>query len=121
MDTQAKKILSGVWASGDDAERESPEDAGIDREEGWGLPYEQPGSGALPEREVWNQRWRELDGAFAEEMRYGVPRWDAGVDYAQGAFANVDGVLRVALAPTGPATGNPTDPESPGQQVWRIY
>ena len=122
MDAEARKILGGVWASGDMADREDPEDVGIDRGNGWDLSYEQRGSGNTPERTIFNQRCRELGGGFAEKATEGIVPWDEDVNYPQHAFAKraSDGALVVALVDNGPATGNATDPETPGE-VWRIY
>ena len=53
-------ITGGAWARDADDERETPEAAGLTRDRGWPLPYEQIGANAEPEREVFNQREYEL-------------------------------------------------------------
>ena len=120
-DTEAKKILTGTWA--DSGDREDPDDAGIDREKGWDVPYEQIGSGAQPERTIFNQKNREWDGCFAEKMRYGgVLPHDTDIDYYQYARCiGSDGMKYVALEATGPANGNATGPTTVGQTIWRLY
>lgn len=127
-DTQFKKVLSGgLWASANNAERFDPEDVGIVRVHGFTVAYEQVGSGREPEREVFNQKFREWDGAFSEKTRWGVIQWDGEIDYPGDdtlgyAFTTgSDGNLYVALIPSGPTTGNPTDPTSAGQMAWRRY
>ena len=45
-DAEAKKLTP--WA--DSGDRQDPEDAGLDREIGWTVAYEQAGSGNSPER-----------------------------------------------------------------------
>ena len=76
---------------------------------------------------MFNQRFRELDGAFAEHLLFGIPPWDPELNYPgtdEDGYAFVggsDGGIYVALVPSGPATGNPTDPVAPEQTVWRRY
>ena len=122
-DTEAKKDLTGAWASAEAADRTDPEDQGIDRREGFGVSYEQVGSGSAPERAVFNQKFREWDGLAIQGLRNGLPlSWDADVDYVLNAFVKgEDGRIYVADEVTGPATGNPTDPLTDGQTVWRVY
>ena len=125
-DSEAIKILGNVWASDAGADRMDPEDVGINRLHGWPAAYEQIGSGAEPEREVWNQRWRELDGYFAEKMVLGILPWDPRIDYVHTAEAasfatGSDAKIYVTVRPSGPAGGNSTDPTAPGQNAWRIY
>ena len=116
-DDEAKKIEQ--WASG--GARSLPEDEGIDRGVGWDVRYEQKGSGAEPEREVWNQLLRELTGQAVEINARGVLQWDAELDYRQYAFVvGSGGKLHVSNVATGPATGNAEDPTS-GGSVWRVY
>ena len=119
-DTEAKKILTGLWA--DTGDRTDPDDLGLSRTTGWPVAYEQIGSGFEPERAVFNQRLRELDGAFADEMRYGIGPWDAAIDYYRHARVT-DSASRkmIATVATGPATGNATDPAAAGQTVWRPF
>ena len=123
MDAEARKILGSYWASAATADREDPEDVGIDRDEGWTVSYEQRGSGDEPERTVFNQRGRELDAAFGEKAVEGVIPWDGDINYPQHAFSKAsDGTLVVALVANGPATGNATDPATDTDRaVWRPY
>ena len=121
-DAQAKKILTGLWASGSSADREDPEDLGITRTEGFDLGYEQIGSGDYPQRSIFNQKMREWDGVWAENMRSGGLRaWDTRIDYYQYARVAVGLSKYVATVATGPATGNETDPATTGQAVWVLY
>ena len=122
VDTQAKKILAGgIWASADAADRVDPEDVGISRTEGWRLAYEQIGSGFEPEREVVNQKFREWDGFTVDVARQGILFWDADIDYVRYAFVAKGEHIYVANLANGPNTGNATDPDDSGQQVWRLY
>ena len=123
-DAQAKKIRP--W--GINGDRQLPEDLGISRTAGWPVPYEQPGAGAEPERDLFNQLLLELTEAFHDKIRQGVMPWDQRIDYpgadATGyAFVTgpTTGALYVANQPSGPTRGNPTDPETPGQDVWDTY
>ena len=120
-----KDILSdGAWAR-DGAFRETPEDAGIDRGDGWTVAYEQIGSGSLPERDVFNQRDYELDSGLIDIAAMGVPEWDADLDYTPAAdaacFVTTSTGLHVTRMNTGPTYSNATDPDTPNQQVWRRY
>lgn len=114
MDVEAKKFLGDLWAENGD--RRTPEEANITRARGWDINYELPGTGKYPERDVFNQLVRELQGAFQEHMLYGIPRWDAGVNYATNAFVQLNGVIYVATqAITAPG-------DEPGtSSVWRRY
>ena len=85
-DSETKKILGGIWASGDTGDRTDPEDVGIERTEGWRLAYEQIGSGFEPERAMFNQKFREYDGLAVDVMRMGILFWDAEIDYVQNAI-----------------------------------
>ena len=124
-DSEARKLLAQYWAAGGD--RADPSDVGLTRSEGWGVSYEQPGSGREPERAVFNQRLLELDEALGDALRFGVQPWDRRINYpgsdATGyAFVvGSDGLLYVAMIPSGPATGNATDPTDANQAVWREY
>ena len=124
MDAEAKKMLAAIWASGEGADRESPADVGITRARGWGVAYEQVGSGLEPERTIFNQKFREVEGAFQEKMRMGgCMRWDQDVNYFQ--YARVigsDGNKYWCQVATGPAHGNIQDPTlDTAQSVWRLY
>jgi len=123
MDAQAKKILSNVWASGPEAEREDPESLGLIRSRGWPVSYEQPRSGKEPERTVFNQKFREVGAAFFERMRYGgVPIYDQEINYYQWArVIGSDGMKYYALEATGPAHGNISDPTTDSGNIWRLY
>ena len=119
VDTEAKKILKGPWA--DSGDRENPEDVGISRGAGWTVPYEQINSGLEPERTIFNQRGREIDGWAIERMRTGIPGWDGDIDYQQDAFVTSSGNMYIALVANGPVLGNTVNPAESGQSVWRIY
>ena len=121
-----KELLSdGVWASGANADRQTPEDAGLVREDGFHVGYEQPGSGDSPERPVFNQRELEHDAALVDIAATGVLAYDADLDYRPVADAacfvtTASGLYRTTIL-TGPTFGNATDPDTPGQTVWRLY
>ena len=51
-------IAGGIWARSPTANREDPEDLGLDRAEGWPLAYEQRGAGKTPERTIFIMNWR---------------------------------------------------------------
>ena len=123
-DSEAKKITR--WASNGD--RQLPEDLGLSRETGWTVPYEQIGAGAEPERTLFNQLLLELTEAFEDTVRRNILPWDQRIDYPGSddegyAFvAGPDtGVLYVSARPSGPALGNPTNPETLDQDVWETY
>lgn len=117
---QARKLLGTPWALNGD--RISPEELGLDPETGWDVSYEQVGSGSEPERELFNQLLCSLSAAFIDEMRSGIGVYDAEIDYPQYArVIDSTGRKMVALAATGPASGNATDPVTPGQEVWREF
>ena len=54
-------------------------------------------------------------------MTQGVPFWDGDIDYEENALVGTGMGLFVASVPTGPATGNSTDPTDADQTVWRVY
>ena len=118
-------MASDVWASNAGALRADPEDFGLVRETGWPQPYEQKGTGKEPELEVFNQLDHELDAALHDCLFYGILPWDAEVNYPhtdeERAFVVTPNGLHVSLQASGPATGNPTDPDEASQQVWRRY
>ena len=120
MDSEAKKILQGLWA--DNGDRVDPEDPNslpvLDREEGYPASFSQD-PGHVPTRGRFNQRWRELDGAARDSMRFGgVLPYDAEVDYLQWAHCTLGRDEFVALVANGPSTGNVTSPATPNQAVW---
>lgn len=120
VDAEAKKLLGNLWA--DTGDREDPEDVGIARATGWPVSYEQIGSGSEPERTVFNQRFRELDGWASDRIRMGIPQWDIEVDYLHPAFVTTSSGLHVTRSGnTGPTYGNATDPDADAQTVWRRY
>ena len=82
-----------------------PDDLDIDRTRGFGVEYEQIGSGREPEREIFNQRYREWDGWAEDRIRTGVLPWDGDIDYPRHAFVTRGGALYVATVATGPAGG----------------
>ena len=119
VDNQAKKIE--LWA--EDGDREDPEDLGLDRAHGWPVAYEQIGSGSLPERVVFNQLLRELTGWARSVLSQGsILSWDVEVSYRASAFVTAGGRVWVSSVPTGPATGNPINPEDDtNNDVWGVY
>ena len=121
MDPESKKILQGRWAEAGD--RTDPEDPLVipvlDRATGYPASFSTD-PGDVPKRGRINQRWRELDGAATDSMRYGgVLPWDVEVDYFQYAHSSSGLDEYVATVATGPALGNATDPTTTGQTVWQ--
>ena len=118
-------IADGIWASSEAADRETPENLGIRRIDGWTVAYEQPGSGREPERTLFNEQGFEQESAIHDIVGFGVLAWDAGVDYVHDdtghAFATTSTGLWVSERASGPARGNATNPDTPGQTVWRRY
>ena len=127
MVSQAYKDLltGGVWASSAVADRADPEEVGLNRADGWPVAYEQQGSGSEPERTVFNELDHELDAGLVDVAAYGVPTWDAEVNYTPASdaacFATTTTGLWLTFTATGPATGNATDPDAVGQTIWRRY
>ena len=112
-----------VWASSADGamNRQTPEAAGLTRTTGYGLEYQQRGSGFFPKRLVVNQRYHEWELGFRHKLINGIPSHDLGVNYQQHAFCTVSGTPYVANVANGPIAGNPTDPTAAGQTTWRRY
>ena len=119
-DTEAKKILTGLWA--DSGDRTDPDDTSLtpslDRDDGWTSSFS-ASNGETPRRKVVNQRFRELDGAASDAMRYGgVYPYDAEINYFQHARCSVGAVEYRATVANGPATSNATNPTTSSQTVW---
>ena len=121
--SQAFKDLleDGPWASSESAQKQTPEDAGLTRTEGWPIAYEQINSGKTPERTVFNQLVNEITSALIDIAENGVLPWDTEVNYSANAFVTTTGGLWIATVATGPAYGNPTNPDTTSQTVWRRY
>ena len=78
MPRDADALLIRKWAeSGDVA---TPESQGLARATGWPVSYSQPG-GDTPEREVFNQMFREITAMLAELNTHGVLEWDDAINY----------------------------------------
>ena len=123
---QYKDLISdGIWAEDVDANRETPADLGLTREDGYPVAYEQIGSGSEPERTGWNQREYEFTSALIDFANGGVPAWDVEVDYTPASdaacFTTTATGLHLTTTNTGPTYGNATDPDAIGQAVWRRY
>ena len=127
LSTTFKTLLGkGLWASSPAAATALPEDVGLIREDGWGIAYEQRGSGKFPELTVWNRLFLEATAALRDIADYGGPiLWDAQVSYAptggDAAFALTATGMYRTFTPTGPRYGNPTDPDTSGQTVWSRF
>lgn len=81
-DADALNLIT-KWAGTGDVQ--TPEDAGLDRAEGWPVAYSQPG-GSVPTRVVFNQMFRELSALAVELNTFGAGlAWDATLDYPNGA------------------------------------
>jgi len=116
-DTDALKIE--LWAATGD--RGNPENYGLDRSTGWTVGYEQAGSGQEPEREVFNQLFRELSGLFLEIQNVGILVWANDVDYRAGAIVAKGELLYRATGNSGPGLGGAVDPASGDATKWARY
>lgn len=118
-------VADGVWASADTAFRTLPEDEGIDRTVGFGVAYEQLGSGALVGRGEWNNYRHELTAALIDISAHGVLPWSADLNYVpdgdEWCFTKTSSGLWRTNVATGPAYGNATDPDTAGQTIWRRF
>ncbi len=119
-----KSLLSaGVWAASGD--RRTPAGEGLDRSVGWPESYEQPAAEEYPERAVFNQRLFEVGAAVVDIAARSVPAWDAAVDYQPTddahCFVTTRSGLHVSLRASGPGEGGPVNPDSVGQDAWRVY
>ena len=71
-------------------------------------------------RRIFNQLFRQLDGAASDHMRLGVGPYDAEIDYPQGAQVT-DGSAAIfrAVVANGPTAGNAAAPTTADQTVWQ--
>ena len=108
-----------MWA--DAGDRSDPDDAThtpvLVRTVGWPFSYSTD-DGETPVRQRMNQRLRELDGAARGAMLFGIEPYDPEIDYPVNAKCAVGRDLYNAVAANGPASGNATNPTTPGQTVW---
>ena len=123
-DDNAIRLLGMEWA--EDGERETPEDAGIDRELGFGVVFEQRGGRTVP-RLVFQQLFYEQSSFSTSMMVHGILPWDARVNYRHDAarqehafVVGSDGNIHISTAASGPALGNANDPVADGT-TWRPY
>ena len=107
-------LLLTKWANSGDVA--TPESVGIDRNDGYGSTYSQPG-GQAPRRTVFNQILRELSGLAVEINTKGpFLDWDDGIDYtANAAVTGSDGTHYFATNASGPTT-TPRDPTDSGNR-----
>ena len=122
-DSEARKIIGNLWASGGTAEREDPETESLDGRvlniiEGWTSTYSVPDGDRL-RRKVWNQLFRQLDGGASDSM-LGLQVYDENIDYPQNAQVSVGVNTYRALLNNGPTIGNVTSPVAEGQMIWEI-
>jgi len=104
MARDSDSLLITKWAVSGDTE--TPESAGLDRDEGWPVAYSQPG-GNNPEREVFNELYKEHSAMLVELNKGGgFLEWDSTtIDYEIGASVKgSDDNLYFATAVSGPAT-----------------
>ena len=115
-----RKILAGLWA--DSGDRTDPDDTSVTptlvRTTGWPSDYSTTG-GETPKRARVNQRFRELDGAASDSMRYGILPYDDEIDYLQYAHCTIALVEYTATVANGPAT-TVVGPTDSGQTTWVI-
>ena len=123
MARDQQSIRIRPWAV-DAANRQDPENAGINRSARWDVRYEQIG-GETPERLVFNQMLHELS-VFGNSMNTGgILEWDAMANYIYNAAGPVsfvrgsDGLIYSARAVSGPRTGNASDPVTDNGTLWR--
>ena len=75
-----------------------PSTVGITRSDGWGTDYSAPG-GKTPEREVFNELFRELTAMLVEINKRGVLEWDGGIFYGHpAAVMGSDGQVYLTVA-----------------------
>ena len=109
-----------VWAASESALRTTPEDAGIDRADGWTVEYEQVG-GTAPQMRVVQQLIHELTTMIVEARDNGLPLdWDGRVNYIHPAYVKLDGDIYVSQRDNGPALGNAARPGS-DNSIWKPY
>ena len=115
IDTEIKKIRK--WAENGD--RIDPTDPSLtpvlSRELGWPASFSTTDT---PRREVFNQLMREVTGGLYDLIHEGILEWDREIDYRVNAITKRNATLHRATVATGPASGNATDPATPGQAVW---
>ena len=123
ISSASKRLLAdGVWAR--NGQRTTPEEAGLDRAEGWGASFEQHGTGQHPQRQVFNSRFSEFTAAIIDVFAQGVPSWDPEVDYtpADGAcFVTTATGLWFTFTANGPSHRNTISPDAPDQLIWTRY
>ena len=71
-------LLIEKWAATGDVA--TPESQGLSRDTGWGSSYSTPG-GDVPEREVFNQMFRELTALAVELNTHGLLVWNGAISY----------------------------------------
>ncbi len=116
-DEQSLKIKS--WAeSGDRAEPEAASPV-LDRAEGWTSVFSQVG-GEAPQREVFNQLFREITGMLVELNKHGgLLEWSSGQDYEHPAFVTTaTGKIYVSTRASGPNEGGAVNPISNSPVRW---
>ena len=119
-DAEARKLLTQAWAGNGD--RMDPSDVGLDRDKGWPVAYEQPGTGFEPEREIWNQILYELSIWAREKMEYGGPiPYDPRVDYRRYGRCTAGIHKYIALVANGPARDNVTHPQAANNSIWILH
>ena len=90
----------------------------LDLSTGWTSEFS-VAEGLKLRRRIFNQIFRQLDGASADHMRFGVGPYDADIDYRQGAQVTDGGAaIFRAIVANGPGTGNAASPTTANQTVW---
>ena len=90
----------------------------LDLSTGWTSEFS-VAEGLKLRRRIFNQVFRQLDGAAADHMQLGVGPYDADIDYRQGAQVTDGGAaIFRAIVANGPGSGNAASPTTANQTVW---
>ena len=118
--SEGYKRIGPAWASTTvEDNRDDPTDADLTPTlalaTGWDETYSTTNQ---PRRKVLNELLYRHDSAVLDVRNFGILPWDAAVDTLAGGIKQRKGVIQAALVDNGPSYGNPTDPDTPGQNVW---
>ena len=115
----ARRLLSEQWAQ--DGDRTDPDDASltvpVSRVVGFPSTFSDA-YGNQPPRSVWNQLFRERQGAARIGLVFGVSPYNSAVDYQIEDTCAVGRRLYHAVAANGPTNANAIHPTAVGQTAW---